>query len=104
MARLSCGKPRIASSSAAIAKPPPKTVEPYYRTTEWQNLRKACLERANYRCEIALPGCTHHATIADHITSRRNGGADTLANLRAACASCDSRVKEDHLGRRRGQA
>lgn len=80
----------------------PKTVDSFYKSAEWIALRKACLERDKYQCQLVLPGCTGRAFIADHIVSRRNGGTNTLPNLRAVCRACDNRLKEDHLGRRRG--
>ena len=53
-------------------------------------LRRACLERDGYRCQLRLPGiCTTIATTADHIVDRAVAG-DGLDNLRAACASCNS--------------
>jgi 5-methylcytosine-specific restriction endonuclease McrA len=92
----------VPTASTAIAIVPPKTADSYYHSAEWQGLRSACLVRDGFRCQLALPGCTGRATIADHVISRRAGGRDELANLRAVCRACDNRVKEDHLGRRRG--
>ncbi len=52
-------------------------------------LRRACLERDGYRCQIRKPGiCTTIATTADHIVDRAVAG-DGLDNLRAACAACN---------------
>jgi 5-methylcytosine-specific restriction endonuclease McrA len=76
-----------------------KKAEAYYGTSEWQALRMSCLKRDGFACQ----SCGNKATIADHIISRRNGGSDTLDNLRAMCRGCDNKVKEDHLGVRRGQ-
>lgn len=92
----------LARLKTGIAAVPPRVADGFYQSPEWKVLRQRCLERARYQCELALPGCDGHAVIADHIVSRKAGGADDLANLRAVCRSCDNRVKEDHTGRRRG--
>lgn len=101
MTRLRTLGPTVKPTSTAIAKVPPKTTDSFYRTEDWKHLRLATLKRAGYRCEIKGPTCTGRATIADHIVSRKNGGTDTMSNLRAACRACDNRLKEDHTGRRR---
>lgn len=59
------------------------STDPYYRTKEWLALRAACLKRDGYRC--AVPGCVIRASHADHIVSRKKGGADHLSNLRSYC-------------------
>jgi 5-methylcytosine-specific restriction endonuclease McrA len=76
-----------------------KKAEAYYGTQDWQLLRLSCLKRDGFACQV----CGDKAIIADHIISRRNGGADTLTNLRSLCRTCDNKAKEDHLGNRRGQ-
>ena len=57
----------------------------------WKRTRKLVLERDGYVCQLQHPGCTGHATHADHIIPRRFGGADDPTNLRAACAVCNLR-------------
>lgn len=99
--KLTMLKPSIGRMSTSVAAIPPKVVDGYYQSAEWKALRKACLQRDLYRCTLALPGCLHTASIADHIVSRRKGGTDTIENLRSVCRSCDNRLKEDHLGERR---
>lgn len=101
LTRLKGIAPRLNTSSAHV---PMKTADGYYHTTAWKDLREQCLARDAFICQLALPGCTRTATIADHIVSRRNGGADDLTNLRAVCRSCDNRFKENHLGERRGRS
>lgn len=93
---------RIGRVDLRVVQTPPKVPDAFYNTPEWAALRKATLDRAGWQCEIKGPKCTGVASIADHVVSRRNGGADSLANLRAACRACDNRFKEDHLGERRG--
>ena len=48
----------------------------------WQRLRKLVLVRQPI-CQ--QPGCTEAASEVDHITPRRRGGDDSLANLQALC-------------------
>lgn len=57
----------------------------------WVRARRLVLARDGYRCTLELPGCTGVAVHVDHIVPRRFGGGDELANLRAACASCNLR-------------
>lgn len=73
--------------------------DPFYKTKRWAELRAAVIRRAHGRCET--PGCNAKAVVADHIVSRRNGGSDTMQNLRALCRQCDNRVKESADGKRR---
>ncbi|MCG4260413.1 HNH endonuclease [Acetobacter senegalensis] len=56
--------------------------EPFYRTQAWRRLRAACLKRDPV-CMVA--GCTRRSVVADHITPRSKGGADSLSNLRGLC-------------------
>lgn len=72
----------------------------YYRTPHWRRLRVAALQRDAYTC--TAPGCRERATHVDHIVSRRNGGTDTLSNLRCLCAAHDNQVKEQYGARRKG--
>jgi 5-methylcytosine-specific restriction protein A len=73
--------------------------DPFYKTPEWQQLRKAALHRDRYRCTV--PGCTAKATHVDHIISRRDGGPDALSNLRSLCKAHDNMVMQGSSGRRR---
>lgn len=72
--------------------------DPYYRTPQWRQLRKATLTRDRYRCVV--PGCHQRATHVDHIKSRKQGGADALHNLRSLCGPHDSQIKERSSGLR----
>ena len=55
----------------------------------WQTIRQLVLIRDNYVCHL----CGHAgATTADHVIPVALGGAPyDLANLKAACASCNRR-------------
>jgi 5-methylcytosine-specific restriction endonuclease McrA len=69
----------------------------YYRpptsihTRAWRKIRLTVLARDHYTCQLGYPGCTVIATHADHILPLRFGGTNHLANLRAACRSCNLR-------------
>jgi len=100
MALLKSVPPMLKRSAHRQLRPQPKKVDQFYRSPEWRAQQKACLKRDNYTCvECGAP-----ATIADHIISRRKGGADALHNLRSLCRACDNKFKEDWHGERRGGA
>ena len=62
-------------------------------------MREQARLRALDRCEVS--GCKSRGMIADHIVSRRNGGSNTLDNLRWVCRLHDNQVKESASGARR---
>ncbi len=78
---------------------------PFYQSSFWKALRKACLERDRYRC--AVPGCRNRAAFADHFPAPHPRGAtgptpaDALTNLRSLCPEHDAQVKEGRDGSRR---
>jgi 5-methylcytosine-specific restriction endonuclease McrA len=76
-----------------------KTVDPYYRTRHWRQLRAARLRLDRHTCVV--PGCGQRASFVDHVVSRRSGGADSLANTRSLCSEHDHAVKETANGVRR---
>ena len=62
-----------------------------YNQRAYKRNRITVIAAAGGRCQVNLPGCTHHATTADHITAVAMGGGNDLANLRAAsCRACNS--------------
>lgn len=73
----------------------------YYKTKAWLSLRKAALRRDLYTCVV--PGCGQPAYAVDHVKRRRDGGADTLDNLRSLCTAHDHAVKEGRDGKRGNQ-
>lgn len=75
-----------------------KKPDPYYRTKAWLALRKAALRRDLYTCVV--PGCGQPAYAVDHVKRRRDGGSDTLDNVRSLCKAHDHAVKEGRDGRR----
>jgi len=86
----------------AIVRLPPKEADPYYLTPEWRELRRQTLERDGGVCIV--PGCGRAAVVADHIVSRKEGGADALRNTRSLCRLHDNRFREGPTGRRRERA
>jgi 5-methylcytosine-specific restriction endonuclease McrA len=84
-------QPPLKTADLSIARLPPKTADPRYRTTDWKALRQQILERDNYQCEA--PGCRVRAIVVDHIRSPRNGGSDDPSNLRSVCRTHDNRAR-----------
>ncbi len=78
-----------------------KRQQQLYNNRSWKHARLAALERDLYVCQVPrretgkLPPdavCGKPATLADHIVRPEEGGAPyELANLRAACRSCNLR-------------
>lgn len=72
-----------------------------YRDVRWKAARLEVLRRDGYRCRIQLPKCKTRATHADHIEDWRDGGAwFDPANLRAACASCNTAQRNTRVAAR----
>ena len=80
----------------------PPRIKRYYDSAGWQRLRAAVFERDGYRCTRCGARGKQAGGMAvlnaAHIRSRRNGGTDTLANLRTMCNVCHP--KSDAAGRR----
>lgn len=57
--------------------------------SRWRRMSER-IRRARPLCEIRLPGCTFLATATDHIEPLADGGANTWANARPACTSCNN--------------
>ncbi|UDL95629.1 HNH endonuclease [Lichenihabitans sp. PAMC28606] len=91
---------RLKAADLSIAKLPPKTADPRYRTTDWDALRQVIFGRDGHQC--TAPGCPARAVVVDHVVSPRNGGSDDPANLRSLCRTHDNQVKEGLDGTRRG--
>lgn len=100
MTKLKTLAPRLTCVSQVVVAFAPKTADPFYWSLEWKALRSQCLARDGHTC--TMPGCGRMAKVADHIVSRRDGGADTLENLRSLCREHDNRFKEGPTGVRRG--
>jgi 5-methylcytosine-specific restriction endonuclease McrA len=66
--------------------------DPYYQSKAWRTLSDAVLRRDKRVCWVK--GCKDRAVIADHIIGRKDGGPDTMANLRSLCKLHDNQGKE----------
>jgi 5-methylcytosine-specific restriction endonuclease McrA len=79
----------LAVADLRIARPLPKTVNPFYLTPEWRQLMRRLIRARGRRCE--QPGCgrTNTRIFGDHIVELRDGG-DPLdeRNVRLLCGSC----------------
>ena len=82
-------KPLVGTLDTRIAKPPPKTVDPFYLTPEYRRWRALVVARAGYKCQdCGNPGYLFRL-YADHIVEIKDGGAPLdPANGRCRCASC----------------
>lgn len=60
----------------------------------WAATRLQVLERDGWACQMLRDGapCGRPASTVDHIVARSRGGTDDPANLRAACADCNTRA------------
>jgi hypothetical protein len=64
---------------------------PAYNKAAWRRARNNAMKRANWRCEIRVPGiCIGAATQVDHADQLAND--PNHENLRAACAPCHKHV------------
>ncbi len=77
--------PALLRLSIAAQAPLGSSPDPFYRTAAWRKLRADCLERDPI---CRTPNCGRTSSHADHITPRRQGGADSLSNLRGLCVAC----------------
>lgn len=75
--------------------------DPFYRTPIWAALRKARLRLDGYACVV--PGCGATAVVVDHVIPRKQGGPDTVQNLRSLCRLHDGQIKERPGGSKRGR-
>lgn len=72
-----------------------------YGSQAWQAVRRRCLERDGFRCQIRLEGCSGRASAADHVVELEDGGAPfDLGNLQAACRSCNTAKRNRRVAER----
>lgn len=104
---LSIIRPRLPPISTAIARTPDSGGDPFYASAEWRALTGRVRRSRPRRCE----GCgkTHEddgapvALIADHVTERRDGGADLdPGNVRLLCARAGGDGRPHANGQRGG--
>lgn len=66
--------------------------DPFYRGMLWRATRLAVLIRDEYTCQYCGKELHGDDATADHVIERQDGGAEyDLANLKAACRTCNSR-------------
>jgi 5-methylcytosine-specific restriction endonuclease McrA len=72
-----------------------------YDSQRWRVVRRDVLLRDGFVCQIRLAHCTGSATAVDHVVDWRDGGSwYDAANLRAACASCNSSQRNSRVAAR----
>lgn len=77
----------------------PASIQPiksFERITITEETRMNIFEKANYKCELKLEGCTKKATEIDHIIPVSKGGSNETYNLQASCLKCN-RMKSNKL-------
>ena len=70
--------------------------DPYYHSMEWRNLKRKVLKVQNWTCQDCGVMCrgkrlNESTPIVDHITPRKDGGSNSLDNLRILCFSCHNK-------------
>jgi len=76
-----------------------------YRTAAWRSVQGRVLDRDGRRCRIGLPGCSGEASAVDHIVELADGGEPyAMANLQAACRSCNTSKRNSALAARARRA
>lgn len=65
------------------------------RGTQWNRTRLAVLERDGHICAY----CQQEADTVDHVIAKNAGGLDVMANLVAACRTCNGRKQDRALVR-----
>lgn len=104
MARIKLVGPRIATLDARAVKAPPKRVDAFYTTPQYELWRAEVIERADGRCQDPL--CKHPdrrgmRLFADHVHEIRDGGAPyDPANGLARCGSCHTRKTAEERAKR----
>ncbi len=69
----------------------------YHRSSQRKKIRQQIFQRDNYICwlcsesvDISLKDGNPLAPTLDHVIARKDGGKDTVENLRLAHASCNN--------------
>lgn len=75
MARLSCGKPRIASASAETERTDANPYRRWYWTPRWRAIKAAQLRREPYCRFCAKMGKQTQAAVCDHVHPHRGDEA-----------------------------
>jgi 5-methylcytosine-specific restriction protein A len=95
----------VAGLDMRSSRPPPKMAEGFYQSVEWTKLRALLIRQRGHRCEACW--ATHDGLgrpvrlIADHMTERRDGGADLdPCNIRLMCMKCHNKKTAREAARR----
>jgi 5-methylcytosine-specific restriction protein A len=95
----------VAGLDMRSTRPPPKMAEGFYQSVEWTKLRALLIRQRGHRCEACW--ATHDGLgrpvrlIADHMTERRDGGADLdPCNIRLMCMKCHNKKTAREAARR----
>ncbi len=97
---------RTAVLDIRSAKPPPKTANPFYLTSEWRALVAAIIKERGAKCEDStcrFPGRIGIRVFGDHIIELQDGGAPLdKANVMLRCGACHTRKTNSERAKRMG--
>ena len=80
----------VVGSVPSRINPPPKQTDPFYLSSEWRRFLSVIIRKRGKRCEDC--GKTNCRIYGDHITERKDGGADfDEANIRLRCGACHNK-------------
>jgi hypothetical protein len=106
MGRLKILASPLRKLDTRIAKPAPKTADPFYLTSAWRNLIDRIVKQRGRKCEdtqCLYPWRTGIRVFGDHIVELKDGGAPLdESNIMLRCGSCHTR--KTAAERRRRQA
>lgn len=89
MPRLRLLRPGVAALDTRVARPPPKTADPFYLSPAWRDLVARLIAERGRRC--AACGRVNCRIFADHTVELKDGGAPfDAANIMLLCGSCHS--------------
>lgn len=102
MGKLTNIRPLVGVASLNIATVPKKTVAPFYKTREWNELMRRLLSERGGMC--AKCGRTNCRIFGDHIVELQDGG-DPLdeTNVMLLCGSCHTKKTLDARNQRMAQ-
>lgn len=87
MARLKCLPSRLSVVDTRIARPAPKTADPFYLSQPWRSLMSRLVEQRGRRCQSC--GREGVRVFGDHIRELKDGGAPLdPSNIQLLCGSC----------------
>ena len=107
--RLNNLAPSVGTLDTRIARPAPKTADPFYLSPEWRKLVSGLISKRGRRCEAC--GKTRGddgqpvRLIGDHVHELRDGGAPLdEGNVRLVCQPCHNaktaKARAERMARR----